>query len=341
MTAARTLCFVVPEGLDDPARVSGGNVYDARLADGLRERGWELRMPHAAPDTAAADVGAALAAVPPGGLALVDGLVARWAPDAVVGACARVHLIVLAHMVVAAFPGASPDGVAAERRALGAAERVIASSGWTAAELLRRGVVAEGRVAVARPGAFGAPQAAGPVADGELLCVGVIAPHKGQDVLLDALALLGEHEWACTLAGSTTTDPGFAARVREAAARFPGRVRMPGVLSGGELDRAYRRAAVLVAPSRVESFGMAVADALARGLPAIASDVGGIGEAASGGGALLVRPGDPKSLARALHSWLDDPAVRAGLRAGAEEAALRALRWSDTAARVDRILASV
>ena len=78
MTADRTVRFIVPADIDDPARVSGGNVYDRHLRGGLRRLGWEVRMTEVADRSA---VAAALD-VEPGALVLVDGLVAGWAPDA-------------------------------------------------------------------------------------------------------------------------------------------------------------------------------------------------------------------------------------------------------------------
>ena len=335
----RPLWLVVPHGFDDPGQVSGGNVYDQRLRDGLAHRGWDVRM--LAPR--APGVAEALAGVPRGGVVLIDGLVAGWAPEAVEGAVASgIRIVVLAHMCTAAFPDAQPAAIAAERRAFRGAERVIATSEWTAGELIRRAIVDADRVSVARPGVSddcGAREGAG--CAGEVLCVGVIAPHKGQDVLLAALARLEHREWSCTLAGSARTAPDFAARVAHDARRFDGRVRLAGVLTGGELARAYAHAGVLVAPSRVESFGMAIADARSRGLPVIASATGGIGEAVAGGGAMLVPPGDPEVLAHALWRWLAHAGVRDRLRAGAADARAHAPRWDETAARVDVTLGAL
>ena len=80
---------------------------------------------------------------------------------------------------------------------------VIATSNWTASELVRRGIVPRQRVTVALPGAADGPPARGGA--GRLLCVGAVAPHKGQDILLDALGRLGSHDWTCTVAGSRTS----------------------------------------------------------------------------------------------------------------------------------------
>jgi len=333
VSAERALRFVVPAGVDDPERVSGGNVYDRRVRDGLAAAGWTVTVVEVADGDA---VQAALAEVPDDGTALVDGLVASWAPDAIEAAAARSRVLVLAHMVAAAFPDADPVAADGERRALGHATRVVATSNWTASELVRRGIVAERRVSVARPGAVDGSASHGEA--GELLCVGAVAPHKGQDILLDALGRLGSFDWSCTVAGSPDADPGFAGRVASAAARLGSRVRLTGVLAESELAAAYRRAGLLVAPSRAESFGMAIADARARGLPVIAAAVGGIPETVAGGGAVLVKAGDPGALASALERWMTDPALRDRLRAEAAAARSRSPRWADTVERIDRVL---
>jgi len=333
VSGAPLLTFVVPEGVDDPQRVSGGNVYDRRVLDGLLAGGWRVMTIEVAD---AAAVEAALAEVPDGGTVLVDGLVAAWAPEAIATVSATARVVVLAHMVLAAFPDADPVAVERERRALRAAALVIATSRWTAAELVERGVVDEQRVSVAVPGATDGPPALGP-AD-HLLCVGAIAPHKGQDLLLDALGRLRELDWSCTLAGSSAADPRFAERIAETADGFGSRVRMTGVLADAELDAAYRRAGLLVAPSRTESFGMAIADARARGLPVIATAVGGIPESVAGGGAVLVTADEPAALASALEQWMTDAALRRRLRSEAAECRARSPRWSTTVERIHRIL---
>ena len=333
MSDVRLLTFVVPEGVDDPQRVSGGNVYDRRVRDGLLARGWRVTTTEVAD---AAAVEAAVAGVPEGGTVLLDGLVAAWAPEAIATTSAPARVVVLAHMVRAAFAGADPALVDRERRALGSADLVIATSRWTAAELVARGIVDERRVAVAMPGATDGPPVIGR-AD-RLLCVGAIAPHKGQDLLLEALGRLRHLEWTCTIAGSGAADPRFADRIAETAAEFGPRIRMAGVLDDAALAAAYRRSGLLVAPSRAESFGMVIADARARGLPVIAAAVGGIPESVAGGGAVLVAADEPGALASALEQWMTDPALRRRLRSEAAESRLRTPRWSTTVDRIHRML---
>lgn len=336
----RTVHFVVPEGIDDPFRVSGGNVYDRRVRDGLRRRGWTVDVHEAADGTAVAD-----AVVRAAGTVLVDGLAAGWAAPALDTAAAGIRLVVLAHMIAAAFPGADAATADAERRSIRAAHRVIATSRWTAGELVARGLADPACISVAAPGAHRPDGAAAEPGDARrLLCVGVIAPHKGQDLLLHALARLAEPEresepeWACTLVGSTQTMPAFAEDLTRRSAAFGGRVRMPGVLGDAALAAEYRRTGVLVAPSRVESAGMAIGDARARGIPVIGTDVGGIPDTVAGGGAILVPPDDPVALAEALRAWLTDPALRARLRGEAGTAATTAPHWDDTVSAIEEAL---
>lgn len=331
MTPTNTVHFVVPAGVDDPRRASGGNVYDRHVRDELRGRGWTVRM-H---EVTAATTAGSLAQVPDGDLVLVDGLVARDAPHALEAAAERVRVAVLAHMVSSSFPSADPRDVDGERRALRAAHRVIATSEWTRERLVQDGLVPHERTAVARPGSADAPASGGSASGTALLCVGVVAPHKGQDTLIDALAALGtDAPWTCTIAGSLSAEPGFVERVR-ARARAAGiadRISWAGMLTRQALDRAYDGADLVVAPSRVESFGMAIADALRRGIPVMASSAGGIPEAVAPSGAAVLLPADdPRAWREALGRWTTDAGERTRLRAAAQRGRMRLPRWSDTA----------
>jgi hypothetical protein len=337
VTGIGSVWFVVPEGVDDAERVSGGNVYDRQVRDGLRRLGWDVRMLQAADRT---EVASALTAVGDRGVVLVDGLVAAWAPASIEAAGMRTRLVVIAHMVNAAFPGATFEAVDGELRALRCASRVVATSEWSAAELVRRGLVESERVMVATPGARAGAGPRDPAHDLDLLCVGAVARHKGQDLLLDALEQLTDLDWTCTIVGSRSVDPQFAVLIASAAAGFGGRVRLTGVLDGDQLDLAYDRAGLLVAPSRAESFGMAIADARGRGLPVVATEMGGIPEAVAGGGAVLVPCDDPGALAGALREWMTDSGLRERLRREAAAARSQAPRWADTVARIDEVLSN-
>ena len=117
-----------------------------------------------------------------------------------------------------------------------------------------------------------------------------------------------------------------------------------GPLTGAELERAYAAADLLVLPSHAETYGMVVTEALARGLPVVASDVGGVTEALGHGRdgtrpGLLVPPGDPAALGAALRAWLGDAGLRGRLRRAARERRASLRGWPATTSVVAGVLA--
>lgn len=110
-----------------------------------------------------------------------------------------------------------------------------------------------------------------------------------------------------------------------------GRVRFPGYVPAAEHALWYAAAELFVYPSSYEGFGLPVAEAMACGTPALASDATSLPEVVGPGG-VLVPPGDEGGLAEALGRLLADPALRAELA----EAGLRHVRqfsWERAAAR--------
>ena len=335
---------VVPAGFDDPGQPTGGNIYDRRVCAGLAAAGWEVLVAAVAgawpvPGAAAlADLTRILTAVPDGESVLIDGLIASSAAAQLLPHTARVRLTVLLHMPLATALDVPRDAGLedSERSVLRAAAGVVVTSEWTRRQVLTRYAIAAARVYVARPGVDPVAARARPVR-GQLICVGVLGRHKGQDLLVEALAGLADRDWHCLLAGPLDRDPDFTEQLR---ARITGlgygdRVRLGGVLTGAALSRAYATADLLVAPSRTETYGMTVTEALAHGLPVIAAAVGGLPEAlgTTADGTRpgqLVPPGDPEALAAALGDWLGDDRRRRRLRAAARQRRSTLCGWDQT-----------
>ncbi len=340
---------VVPDGIDDPARPSGGNRYDRRTCDGLRALGWDVRElavpgPWPRPDPAdLARLARTVGATPDGALVVVDGLIASAAAAVLVPEAGRVRLVVLVHMPL----GGVAVAAEAEGAVLAAARAVVTTSDWTRTGLLDRHRLPPDRVQVARPGVDPDDEAPGTPGGGRLLCVGAVAPHKGQDLLLEALRGVAGLPWSCTVVGALDVDPPFVAQLRRTAERsgLADRIRLPGPRNGEELRREYRAADLLVLPSRLEAYGMVLTEALAAGVPVLAGDVGGVREAvgrtAAGTPGLLVPADDAVALAGALHRWLCDAGLRARLRRAARERRRSLEGWDATAERVAAVLAAV
>ncbi|HEV7146757.1 MAG TPA: glycosyltransferase family 4 protein [Pedococcus sp.] len=365
--------FVVPHGLDDPRRPSGGNAYDQRLARDLARTGWRVHPRPVAVGSSAQTsscVAQTLAAVPRDSTVLVDGLVGSAADSAIVPHAQRLRLVALVHLPL----GAERDGLwsgdhvpgereqqtrLAEASVLHVCRAVIATSEWTVGWLADHYGLSGTGIWLARPGADPAPAVSGSASGSRLLCVGAVTPVKGQDLLVAALAHLHDlqdlqdlqdlHDldWCCSIVGPVDRDPDFVARLREQVRQggLGERVRLLGPMGRGQLQATYAASDLLVLTSRVESYGMVVTEALAHGLPVVATDVGGIPEAFAGPGSLvpgtLVPAGDSPSLATALRRWLTEPRTRDAWREAAAQRRPTVSDWTTTVEQVAEVLVRV
>lgn len=333
----------VPGPLDQR---TGGYLYDARMAAGLRARGWAVEvheLPGRFPDAdlvARAALEEGLAGVPTGGLAVLDGLAAALLPEVLEGAAPRIRTLALVHHPLAEETGLGPDDAqryrALERRTLAACAGVVVTSPFTAERLASWGVPPE-RIRVAVPGTETAPPAEGPPT-GEpprLVTVGSLVPRKGHDVLVEALARVRGLPWSACWAGSPDRDPDFAHQVGTSLRRagLGDRVELAGEVDASVLDRIYHGASVFVLPSRYEGYGMAFTEALARGLPVVATTGGAIRHTVPSDAAILVPPGDVDALADALRTILLDGDRRASLARAARAHAERLPDWDQACER--------
>lgn len=332
---------VLPGDIDDPAAPSGGNRYDRRLCQGLTALGWSVaELPVAGgwpwpTEVERAALDRALAGIPDGSPVILDGLVACAAPEVMVPHAGRLRQVVLVHLPLADETGLTPDDAAEldarERRTVQAATAVVATSGWAGRRLVSRHGLPVARVHVAAPGVDPAPLAPGTDGASRLLCVASVTPRKGHDLLVKALARVSgperrpaEPPWRCDCVGGLDRSGAFADRVRRLADEhgIADRFRLVGPQAGAELAASYAAADLLVLASRAETYGMVVTEALARGIPVLASAVDGIPEAlghAPDGDlpGMLVPPDDPAALAGALRTWFGEPETRDRLRAAA------------------------
>lgn len=347
MPDGRPIAFLLP---GDPETRTGGYIYDKRIVAGLRRLGRTVDLVRLAdnfpdPDAPALDrARAAFAALPEGAIAVVDGLAFSAMPEIVLAERRRLRLVALVHHPLALETGLDAarraDLFERERRALAAACRIVVTSPQTVRDLAPYGVPAD-RVAAILPGTDPAPTARGSAgAPPVLLCVATVTPRKGHMVLIEALAQLGDRPWRLVCAGSLERDPATARSVADAVHRLgiARRVAFLGEIAGAALDAAYHGADLFVLPSFHEGYGMAYAEALARGLPVIATTAGAIPETVPADAGVLVPPGDAPALARAIASCLDDPATMARLRHGALAARQSLPDWPASARAFGHLL---
>jgi glycosyltransferase involved in cell wall biosynthesis len=338
-----TVHVVLPGDVDDVTLPSGGNVYDRRLCEGLPGV-HETAVSGSWPSPACtAGLAGALAAIPDGEVVLLDGIVACGVPEVVVPQARRLRVVVLVHLPLADEIGLAPGEAArldaCERETLRAAHAVIVTSPWSAHRVIEHHELPPEKVHVVPPGTDPAPLAPGTDGVHQLLCVASVTPGKGQHLLVEALAEI-DGPWRCTLAGPLRRNADYVARVRELIDRYGlgERIDLAGPLTGAALESAYSTADLAILPSLGETYGMVVTEALARGIPVLATDVAQIAETVGDGG-MTVPPGNAPALARALRNWFGDSELRDALRSGARVRRGMLAPWTETSRRMAAVLA--
>jgi glycosyltransferase involved in cell wall biosynthesis len=248
------------------------------------------------------------------------------------------------HHPLAAETGLDPNVAAhleeTERRALQGVRHVIVTSAATA-EMLASYDVAPARVTVINPGTDPAALAQGSEGpDVQLLCVAALIPRKGHEVLFRALASIPCRNWHLTCVGSLQGDPGMVERLRRQlfTAGLEDRVSFAGEMSGAALERAYAGADVFVLPTLYEGYGMVVGEALARGLPVVATRTGAIGDLVNSESGVVVPPANADLLAHALSRVISDRSCRERLARGAREVRTRLPTWTQSCDALARLM---
>lgn len=340
--------------LGDPRRVTGGNLYDLRLAEAAADHGATLTFasyPHRSfPWPAIASRRVRRSALD-ADVVVIDSIVAAYAAPWAIPLARRRPVVALVHQ-----PPGGMEGTRGQRVVQGVLDRalyrcaaaVVAASESLAEDLLAAGVPPE-RVTVAPPGADDLPvlsQVTGG-ADGigqldlrggrraALLAAGAWVPRKGILELLEAFARLPPSAATLHLAGDTEADRRYTALVRRrlAAGDLADRVVVHGVVAPSEMRALYRAADGFVLASTVEPYGTVYGEALAAGLPVIGWRAGNLPHLITEGReGLMADAGDIDGLARALLEVSTDEQRRADLAAAAAARGARLPTWDATCA---------
>lgn len=155
-----------------------------------------------------------------------------------------------------------------------------------------------------------------------VLVAGRLSPEKGIDVFVDALAGAREDSMLRSAAVVVAGDGPEAHHLVRVG------VTPLGFVDQERLRELYDGASILVMPSRSEGFGVVALEAMARGVPVVASNVGGLGRLVEHDTTgILVPPGDPRELALAIELLLCDAALRTRLGRNAQDRARTSYGW--------------
>lgn len=351
------IVFAIPGDIDTP---TGGYIYDRRIADGLRKLGWQVEivgLGDGFPFPSAQTLRSAqqlLAAVPIHCPILIDGLAFGVMPEIAARLALTHQLIALVHHPLALESGLSTATAdmfrKAETQALSHASHVIVTSPATARTLISEFLIPPAQLSVVMPGTDRVATVQSAMRGEKrgdsclrLLSVGSIVPRKGFNVLMQALATLKDLPWTLTIAGDRSRDAQASLELDADLERFAldHRVKILGAVSPAVLESLYQSADLFVLASHYEGYGMAFAEALAHGLPIIATTGGAIPETVPLTAGLLVEPGRVDQFAEALRRVMTDAQLHARLSAGALRAAGVQPDWQQSAQLFSEVLDSV
>jgi glycosyltransferase involved in cell wall biosynthesis len=312
--------LIVPAPFD---AVSGGYGYDRRIVAGLQEAGHSVRVielagTHPLTDELAREAAcAAWDSIPDDIRPLIDGLALPAFAGLDDALSARGTVVGLIHHPTSLETGV-PDGDRAalfdiEKRLLPRLACIIATSETTAQGLVKDFAINRERIRTVVPGTDDAPRATGsggPTC--HILSIGTLVPRKGHDLLLRALARLFDLDWRITIVGSPERDPVHAQSLVALAAELgiTKRVHFVGEVIGKALEVLWQQADLFSLATHWEGYGMAIAEALKRGVPVAVCDGGAAGKLVTQASGVVCPAGDWINLSKALRRLIFDTSLR-------------------------------
>ena len=335
------VCLIVPGPL---ATVSGGHMYDRRMADGLRALGHDVRVIELGgrlpdPDQAAIYAArTAWAALPADSVRLIDGLALP-----AFGGLPLHQVTALIH-----HPASLETGLAEETaRRLQATDgamlrelpRLVVTSDQTAERLAAAFGTPMERISVIIPGIDDLPRSAGSAGPGcHILSAGALIPRKGHDVLLRALSRLFDLDWQLTIAGSPDRDPAHASGLRALAEELAIAHRVHFV--DEVTEELWAHADLFALTSYFEGYGVAIAEAMRRGLAVAVTNAGAVPTLVGPEAGVVCATGDVEQYSKAVRRLIFDRALLRDMAEVAWQAGQLLPSWNEQAGRLAAVLAA-
>jgi glycosyltransferase involved in cell wall biosynthesis len=335
------ICLIVPGKL---ASVSGGHTYDRRMADGLRGLGHRVRVVELdgrLPDPDQAAIYAARtawASLPSDSVKLIDGL----ALPAFAGLPLH-QVVALVHHPASLETGAPVETIqrlhATDAAMFAEVPRLVVTSDQTADRLARDFATSTDRISVIIPGIDDLPRCVGSTRpECQILSVGAVIPRKGHDVLLRALSRLFDLDWVLTIAGSSGRDAVHARGLRALAEELKIARRVHFVEEVSEA--LWAQTDLFALTSYFEGYGVAIAEALRRGLAVAVTNVGAVPTLVGPEAGVVCAPGDVEQFSKALRRLIFDRALLRDMAAVAWQSGQLLPSWPEQAEHLAAVLAA-
>ena len=174
----------------------------------------------------------------------------------------------------------------------------------------------------------------------ELLCIANYSALKAQDVLIRALYGLTAWNWSLHIYGDTERDKEYTEVVRSLIQqlKMEHRIIMHGIVERHEISTVFLNADLFLMPSLFESYGMAITESLAHGIPVVTTSAGNIPYTVPAGMGLLTEPGNEEQLEDAIRSLFNDRLKYSNLCAAASQYFKQVRSWEQAVADFEMII---
>lgn len=342
------LFFAIPGDLNNR---TGGYAYDRRLlqefsALGLHTTVIPLSASYPYPDEAAhMDTDLRLAQLADDSIVLVDGLAFGAMAICARKHCHRLRFIALCHHPLALETGLSEAQKKAfeqsEKIALKCSRAIVVTSPETALTLQTQFAIEGSKISIAVPGSdtvsFAPCQGNPPI----LLTVATLTRRKGHDALIDALAGIAHLSWQARFAGGDHYDPQWSEQLRDKVNTAGLTQRISFLGASDDLEQEYQQADLFVLPSHYEGYGMVYAEAIAHGLPVVATQCGAVTQLVPANAGRIIPVGNHEALRATLSELLSNSDLRVQLQQGARQASAHLPRWQNSAHIIQQLVQEI
>jgi glycosyltransferase involved in cell wall biosynthesis len=333
--------------MGDIHSLTGGYLYNMHMINGLKGKGHTVNVfgtdwPWKDRDSLEDICGHHLKKLPQGSLVIVDSLILASLHIIVKEFGERLKFLGLIHLPVSynVYSGVHGKLADEELTALNHMRQVIVTGQFTF-DLLSNTGLNPARICLVEPGTdhFPRKNRYKPVPS-QLLCIANYSALKAQDVMIRALHGLTAWNWSLHIYGDTDRDKKYTEVLRSLIQqlKIEHRIIMHGIVERHEISTVFLNADLFLMPSLFESYGMALTESLAHGIPVVTTSAGNIPYTVPAGMGLLIEPGNEEQMAEAIRSLFDDPARYSALCSAASQYYIQARSWEKAVTEFELIL---
>lgn len=327
--------------------LTGGYLYNMHIINGLKNKGYTVNLLGIHPEgrdwnSLETSCRSLLKNIPYGSRVIVDSLVIAPMHRVIQEFGKSLKFLGLMHLPLSydIFSGVHRIPEDNELQAMHHMHRVVVTGQFTFHLLCDSGLN-PAKIRIAGPGTENFPRKGQykPVPS-QLLCIANYSAVKAQDVLIRALYRLKDRTWTLHLHGNMESDKDYAESIGSLIRKLKleHRIIMHGIVERHNLSGVFLDADLFVLPSLFESYGMALAESLAHGIPVLTTRAGNIPYTVPAAMGLFTEPANEQQLADAILSLLDDPVKYSSLCSAASTYYLQARSWDQAITDFEMIL---